>query len=100
MRKAVVITRRILGTLILVLGIVLWIIAGIGGLICSGFIVMEIAGFWGLVIGGTILPVTFTVAPWYALLEWGSPIPLIISYGGGIAGFVMFTIGSCILGLD
>jgi hypothetical protein len=40
----------------------------------------------------------FAVAPWYALIAWGTLQPLVIQYGGMITGVVLFAIGQFITG--
>lgn len=90
--------RKFLSFIFIVPG---WIIvAGVGiwTFIFCLRVVYDIAGFWGLVIGFTILPVTFTVAPWYVLIAFGNWEPLIISYGGMILGGGLIMAGKGIRG--
>jgi hypothetical protein len=58
------------------------------------------AGIWGMVIGIVLLPVTYLVAPWYALIAWGMWVPLVIEYGGGIISLLLFIIGSTLIARD
>lgn len=82
------------GKMIKLLGYVGWTVFGLWGFIICLSIVNSVAGFWGVVLGFTIAPVTFLVAPWYALIAWGNPLPLIVGYGGGILSTCMFALGS------
>ena len=38
--------------------------------------------FFAFVLAVFFFPITIFVAPWYALIAWGNPIPLAIGYGG------------------
>ncbi len=44
-------------------------------------VVQRAAGFWGVVVAFCLAPVTFLAAPWYALVAWDNPLPLILTYG-------------------
>lgn len=90
--------RNTLGSIFKVLAGIVFAIFGLWGLIIELAIVNQAAGFWGVVIGFLVLPITFAVAPWYALVAWGNWFPLVIVYGGGIAAAALFFIGSAIAG--
>ncbi|MFH1597021.1 MAG: hypothetical protein ABIG94_11765 [Pseudomonadota bacterium] len=85
---------KIIGNVFMVLGGIIWAISGLWGLIISLKIVNYAAGFWGVIIGFFIFPVTFTAAPWYALVQWGTWFPLILNYGGLITGGLLFGLGT------
>ena len=57
-------------------------------------------GFLGAAIAFMFFPITIVFAPWYALIAWGNPIPLAITYGGGIVGAIVMAIASAISGDD
>ena len=90
--------RNILSGIFKTLGCIVFAIFGLWGFIIELVIINEVAGFWGLVIGFMLLPVTFVVAPWYALVAWGNWFPLLIVYGGGISAAVLFGIGLSLSG--
>lgn len=71
---------------------------GLWGFVVCLAIVNEAAGFWGVVIGFILLPATFVIAPWYALIAHGYWVPLAICYGGGITSAVFMGIGLAIAG--
>ena len=79
------------------------VIYGLWMLIATGvnlLIIMEATGwgFFAVVLGIMFFPVTIMAAPWYALLAWGNPIPLAVSYGGLILAIILGYIGSLISG--
>jgi hypothetical protein len=90
--------RSRLGSVFKVLGYITLVIFGLLGFIISVGIVYKAAGFWGFVVAFVLLPITFAVAPWYALIIRGDWFPLAISYGGGIIGIILVYIGSVIAG--
>ena len=71
-----------IGKFLSVVGMVGYWIVGLLGFVISLAIVHQVVGFWGFVIAFAIFPVTFVAAPWYALIAWGNPFPLILNYGG------------------
>jgi hypothetical protein len=88
--------RNTLGNIFKVLGVIAFVIFGLWGSILELAIVNHVAGFWGVVIAFTLLPVTFVVAPWYALVAWGNWFPLVIVYGGVMVAAILYGIGSAI----
>ena len=82
-----------LGQIFKGIGFGLWLIFGVWGLVLDLAIVKATLGLWGAVVGFVIAPVTFAAAPWYALVAWGNWFPLLICYGGGIAGATVFGVG-------
>jgi len=90
--------RTKIGNTILVMGFISWFIFGLIGLYLSLGIVNKVAGFWGVVFGLCLFPITFVAAPWYALLEWGNWIPLLINYGGGIFTILLFYLAAGLSG--
>jgi len=84
---------KAVGSLLKGVGMVVWFIAGIWGFfLCLG-IISHAAGFWGIVAGLFIAPLTFVAAPLYAGFEHGDWFPLILNYGGSVAGLVLMGIG-------
>ena len=90
--------RARIGQLVTGVGYLVGIICGIWGFLLDLAIVKEAAGFWGVVAGFVLMPVTFTVAPWYAGIAWGNWFPLLICYGGGIVATVIIVGGAAIGG--
>ncbi len=74
------------------------IASGLIGFIICLVIVNDVIGFWGVVLGLMFFPIILAAAPWYALVAWGNPIPLILVYGGGIIAAVIYGIGASIAG--
>lgn len=85
-----------LGSILKGIGIFLYVIFGLWGLIVSLSIVNQVAGFGGVVIGFFLFPVMLLAAPWYALVAWGNPAPLMVVYGGGILASMLYGIGAAI----
>ncbi len=92
--------RKILGTPFMTVGCLIYGISALVGFIISLMIVSEVAGFWGVVLGITLFPVVLIAGPWYALVSWGNPIPLILIYGGGILAAIFYGIGRLIFGKE
>jgi hypothetical protein len=88
--------RNSLGSILKVLGYIIFAIFGLWSFIIDLTIVYQAAGFWGFVIAFVLFPITFAVAPWYALIIQGNWFPLVIGYGGGIVAVILFYIGSAI----
>src|SRR5659263_682429 len=82
--------RNILAGIFKVLGVIVFAIFGLLGFIIELGILNQVIGYWGSVIAFVLFPITFTVAPWYALIARGNWSPLVIVCGGGIlANFLM-----------
>lgn len=79
-------------------GFLIWLVAGFWGLWISASIVHDIGGSVLVVISLLLAPFLLGLAPWYAGLFLGDWFPLLLIYGGGIAGMVLFAIGSAIDG--
>jgi len=60
-----------IGLIFKILAGIIFAIFGLWGFLIEISIINEVAGFAGVVIGFIILPVMFTVTPWYALAVWG-----------------------------
>lgn len=76
-----------------------WIIGvgcGLLGFFLSLGIISKVAGFWGIVAALILGPVTFVAAPLYAGFSWGDWFPFLLNYGGGIAAFILISIGTAI----
>lgn len=89
--------RLFLGKSLRGLGMAAYWIFGIIGSILSLAVVEAAAGFWGFVIAFVVFPVTFTAAPWYALVKWGNPWPLVFSYGGIIVAWIFVSVGTGVI---
>src|SRR5659263_695286 len=88
--------RNILAGIFKVLGVIVFAIFGLLGFIIELGILNQVIGYWGSVIAFVLFPITFTVAPWYALIARGNWSPLVIVCGGGILAAILFYIGSAI----
>ena len=75
---------RIFGTGLGVLGCVLIATVPILQLAVNLWVVVEATNgnFLAFIVAFFFFPVTIIAAPWYALIAWGNPWPLIITYGG------------------
>ena len=92
--------RNITGGVFQGAGCVIYGIVGLLGVFVNLWVVMEATGwgFFAVVLGMMFFPVTWVAAPWYALIAWGNPIPLAISWGGMGLAFVVVMIGGFISG--
>lgn len=63
---------------------VLYCLLGLVSLVVNLIVVNEALGwgFLGIVLALIIFPVTVLAAPLYALIAWGNPFPLLLTYGG------------------
>jgi hypothetical protein len=86
--------RSMLGRTASLAGKVCFWLFGFAGFLVSLSIVEQAAGFWGFVVAFVVAPITFVAAPWYALVAWGNPFPLLITYGGTIASGFLFWAGA------
>ena len=87
-----------LGNLIKVAGWIVFSVTGVWGFFLCLAIISKAAGFWGIVVALVLGPVTFVAAPLYAGFAWGNWFPLLLNYGGGIAGAVLIGIGGTLSG--
>ena len=90
--------RSAIGKSLRGIGKVGFYIVGLLGFIISLSIVQEAAGFWGFVAAFVLAPVTFAAAPWYALVAWGNPFPLVLNYVGILFCFLLQYLGDKIAG--
>jgi hypothetical protein len=90
--------RKIIGSLFIILAGLSFVGLGIWGFILSLQILNYVGGFALIVIGFIFIPITYTVAPWYAVVEFNNFFPLIISYGGLILGYIFGLLGTLIIG--
>ncbi len=90
--------REFLGRPVQAVGCLLYVVVGLVGLIIVLDILIEVIGFWGAVLAFMFLPITLVATPWYALVAWGNPFPLILIYGGGIVAGILMWIGSAVSG--
>ena len=63
---------------------VLYCLLGIVSLVVNLMVVNDALGwgFLGIVLALLIFPVTILAAPFYALIAWGNPVPLVLTFGG------------------
>ncbi|HTA22512.1 MAG TPA: hypothetical protein VK763_03180 [Terriglobales bacterium] len=83
----------LIGKILSGLGGLCYVVFGLGGFILSLAIVNQVTNFWGFAIAFFLFPVTFAAAPWYALVHWGTWIPLAVNYGGLIGSGILRGIG-------
>ena len=76
------------------------VLANIAGFIICLIIINDITGFGflGIVIGLFVFPIIIAVVPWYALIAYGSILPLALIYGGAVIAAMIWGIGSAISG--
>jgi hypothetical protein len=84
--------RRI-GTLVSILGAIILSLSGIVGTYVQATIIYNLVGVGGVVIGFLFLPFMYTLAPWYAFFVLGDSLPLVLIYGGGALGGVLYFVG-------
>ncbi len=84
----------ILGLMLKIMSGICFLVFGLWAFLIDLSILNQVLGFWGVVIAFLLLPVAFVAAPWYALVAWGNPLPLIVGYGGGILALILYGIGS------
>jgi hypothetical protein len=53
-------------------------------------------GIWAVILGMLFFPITFTVAPIYALIALDDTYPLIVTYGGACAFLILGLVGAAI----
>lgn len=76
---------------------IIWCLFGVAALVVNLAVINEALGwgFWGIVLAIVVFPLTMIAAPWYALIAWGNPIPLALTYGG----FVVLLVGGAVVGI-
>lgn len=79
-------------------GFLIWLVAGLWGLWICASIVYSIGGSILVIFSLLLAPFLLGLAPWYAGLALGDWYPLMLVYGGGFAGMILFGIGSAIDG--
>lgn len=92
--------RKAAGSGVSGLGGVLYLLVGLAGIVINLSVIVEATGFgfFAVVLGIFVFPVTLIAAPWYALIAWGNPIPLAVTYGGFILVVVFTGLGGLISG--
>jgi hypothetical protein len=61
--------------------------------VLSVVIVWAVLGPVGVLVALCLFPLFLALAPWYALLAWGNPIPLVLGYELGLAGTWLIMLG-------
>lgn len=79
-------------------GFLIWLIAGLWGLSISLNIVYDLGGYILAGISLLLAPALLGLAPWYSGLLLGDWFPLLLIYGGGIAGMGLIALGSALDG--
>lgn len=79
-------------------GILIWFVAGFWGLGLCLDIVYDIGEFILSGIALVLAPGLLALAPWYSGLFLGDWFPLLLVYGGGLAGMALIFAGMAIDG--
>jgi len=85
-----------MGTIIKITGYLVYLIAGGWGMFICLTIISQELGFIGGCIAFMFFPVALAFAPWYAVMKYGYWFPVFLIYGGGLAGTILYGIGSLI----
>ena len=72
------------------LGILVYLVAGLLGLIICLQIIVEVGGVLLAVVSFFLFPIALGIAPWIPLFADGNWAPLLIVYGGGLVGGALF----------
>ena len=78
-----------MGTILKMLGMLTYFVAGLLGLVICLRILVDVGGFFLALVGFVFFPVAIAFAPWYALVADGNWAPLIVVYGGGFLGIML-----------
>lgn len=76
----------------------IYVVAGLWGLIICFGIVQDALGTVVAVIAFFLAPFLLTLAPWYSGFALGDWFPLMLIYGGGIGATILFAIGTAMEG--
>ncbi len=88
-----------MGRLLQLIGGALWVFGGLWALgLCIG-IVYDALGTIGAIAALFVLPATLGIAPWYEGFAHGNWFPLLLTYGSGIGGTILMSVGS-VMGKD
>jgi hypothetical protein len=87
-----------MGLIFKIPGMIIYIIAGLWGLILCLGIISDNLGYIAGAIALLLLPATLTLAPWYEALANANWYPLVVVYGGGLTGSILFALGTAIDG--
>ena len=90
--------KKILGTFLLVIAVLIYIIGGIYDLIICLAIVRVVFGQVVAYLSLLVFPVVIALAPWYAFFAWGRYYPLVIVYGMGITATIFFFVSKWLIG--
>jgi len=90
--------RNDIGWLFIIAGYACWVVLGIWAMIVNLAIVALEWGFTGAVVAFFVFPVTYVVAPIWAIIKYGNWFPLILGYGSVIVGYGLFALGMLIRG--
>lgn len=64
-----------------------------GSLIIDAQIIWYEWGYRGLVIAFIAYPLAFFATPIFSVIKYGRWIPVLITYGGGLLGLILFGLG-------
>lgn len=88
--------RENMGLIFKILAFVIYLIAGLWGLFVSLGIVVDHLGPVIGAIAVILAPVTLALIPWYEAIANSEWLLVIIVYGGGIGGSILYFIGSAL----
>lgn len=90
--------REKMGVIFKVPAVIVYIVAGLWGFVISLDIVTDLFGFIGGAIAFFFFPVALAFAPWYEALANSNWFPVLLVYGGGIGGALLYGLGAMIDG--
>lgn len=90
--------REILGTLLLIIATLFYVVGGICTLIICLAIVREVFGQVVAFLSLLVFPALLVLAPWYAFLAWGNYQPLLIVYGIWIISSIFYGLSKWLKG--
>ena len=87
-----------MGTLFKAPGILIYVMGGLWGLVLTMQIVYSALGGVATFLSLFVFPAVLYLAPWYAGLAHGDWFPLLVTYGSGVAAWILFVVGAAIDG--
>lgn len=89
------------GKLIQVIGVILWLIAGLTVFIWTLYVLFSVFGIWTIFVGLFLAPITYVASIFIVWFSTGVfPVILLIPYLASFAGLVIAGIGGAISGED
>lgn len=82
-----------LAQLVVFLGALVWLAAGVWGLVLDLRVLHVLGGAVAVLLGLVLFPITFILVPWYAALVQADWYPLAVSLGGATVGAILYAAG-------